>query len=164
MRIDQYYNQRGYNINNINPLETKFISAYLTIAVCGYSGCGKSTFINLSFGELVAKISKSCEDVTTKAAEYYLPIQDTGKKYDKLGQIRLIDFPGITAKDNCEKIVIPNIKSKIREYKKNKEYIDIAIIFLKNDIGRALEENCIDLIRFYAENNIKILFIIKKNS
>ena len=33
MRIDQYYNQRGYNINNINPLETKFISAYLTIAV-----------------------------------------------------------------------------------------------------------------------------------
>ena len=79
--INQYYNQRGYNINNINPLETKFISAYLTIALCGYSGCGKSTFINLSFGELVAKISKSCEDVKTKAAEYYLPIQDTDKKY-----------------------------------------------------------------------------------
>ena len=68
LRIDSYYNQLGYDIKNI--YSDKILS---TVALLGYSGCGKSTFLNLLFNELVSKVSSSTLDVTTKCSEYYFP-------------------------------------------------------------------------------------------
>lgn len=44
-RIDLYYNQLGYNLNIINPMNEIYlkIRVYATVALLGYSGCGKST-------------------------------------------------------------------------------------------------------------------------
>ena len=67
LRIDSYYNQLGYDIKNI--YSDKILS---TVALLGYSGCGKSTFLNLLFNELVSKVSSSTLDVTTKCSEYYI--------------------------------------------------------------------------------------------
>jgi ABC-type glutathione transport system ATPase component len=65
-RIDMYYNQLGYNLNLINPMNEIYlkIKANVTIGLFGYSGCGKSTLINLVFNELVARTSTSSTDVT----------------------------------------------------------------------------------------------------
>ena len=47
-RIDMYYNQLGYNLNMINPMNETYlkIKVHITIGLLGYSGCGKSTLIN----------------------------------------------------------------------------------------------------------------------
>ena len=48
-RIYAYYNEFGYNLNLINPLNiinTK-IEIHATIALVGESGCGKSNLLNL---------------------------------------------------------------------------------------------------------------------
>ena len=70
------------------------IKIHVTIGLLGYSGCGKSTLINIIFKELVARTSSSSTDVTKKCEEYYLPIEETDK--EECGQIRFLDFPGIT--------------------------------------------------------------------
>lgn len=87
------------------------IKMTVTVALLGYLGCGKSTLINLLFNELVARTSTSATDVTTECSEqYYFPIQDT--KEEDIGQIRFLDFPGITEADNYKKIIEPKIKKK----------------------------------------------------
>lgn len=93
LRIDMYYNQLGYNLNMINPMNETYlrIKEYLTVALVGSSGCGKSTLVNLIFNELVARTSSSIKDVTSKCSEYYLPIKET--KEENIGQIRFLDFP-----------------------------------------------------------------------
>ena len=164
-RICAYYNEMGYNLNMINPLnETNArIKFHLTIALCGYSGCGKSTFLNLIFKELVSKSVSSATDVTQKCAEYYLPIQNINNNNNNIGQIRFLDFPGITQNDNYQNIVKPTIIKKLKEYKKNLEQIDVALFFIPNRIGREFTSSGIDLVNLLHEKNIKIIFIINGN-
>ena len=164
-RICAYYNEMGYNLNMINPLnETNArIKFHLTIALCGYSGCGKSTFLNLIFKELVSKSVSSATDVTQKCAEYYLPIQNINNNNNNIGQIRFLDFPGITQKDNYQNIVKPTIIKKLKEYKKNLEQIDVALFFISNGIESEFISSGIDLVNLLHEKNIKIIFIINGN-
>ena len=114
-RIDMYYNQLGYNLNMINPMDETYlkIKVYITIGLFGYSGCGKSTLINLLFNELVAKTSPSSVDVTTKCKEYYLPIPKNDD--EDIGQIRFLDLPGISGEKNYHNIVKPELMKKFQE-------------------------------------------------
>ncbi len=119
-RIYTYYKEMGYNLNMINPsnemnLRIKF---HLTITLCGYSGCGKSTLINLIFKELVSKAVSSSTDVSTKCCEYYLPIQNLNNYNNHIGQIRFLDFPGVTQNDNYKNVVEKSIKRKLKNIKK----------------------------------------------
>ena len=159
-RIDLYYNQLGYNLNIINPMDETYlkIKVCVTVALVGCSGCGKSTLINLIFNELISRISPSSMDVTTKCSEYYLPIKETNG--ENLGQIRFLDFPGINEDKNYEKVVEPEIKNKIVEYKQNMEQIDIALFFISNGNERELKSNLLKLINLLHENKIKIIFVI----
>ena len=159
-RIDMYYNQLGYNLNIINPMNETYlkIKINVTIALLGYSGCGKSTLINLIFKELVARTNSSATDITTECSEYYYPIQDT--KEEEIGQLRFIDFPGITETDNYNKIVEPKIKQKMKEYKENMERIDVALFFITNGNNRELNEAGKKLLDLLYKNKIKIIFVI----
>lgn len=161
-RMDIYYNQIGYNLNLINPLNdiNGRIKSNLTIGLVGYSGCGKSTLINLIFNELVSKVNTSATDVTTECTEYYLPIHTINEFEQNIGQIRFLDFPGITEDSNYEDKVEPKIKSKIKEYKNNYEQIDIALFYIPNGVNRELTKSGKKLIKLLNENNIKIIFII----
>ena len=159
-RIDMYYNQLGYNLNLINPMNeiNLKIKANVTIGLFGYSGCGKSTLINLIFDELVARTSTSSKDVTLNCSEFYLPIKETNK--EDLGQIRFLDFCGISEEKNYSKIVKPMIVKKFEEYKKNMEQIDVGLFFISNGNNREFTKSGLKLINLLHEKKIKIIFVI----
>ena len=159
-RIDMYYNQLGYDLNMINPMDETYlkIKVHITIALLGYSGCGKSTLINLAFQELVAKTSASSVDVTKHCKEYYLPIPETDD--EEVGQIRFLDFPGISEDKNYKNIVKPQLKKKLEEYKENMEQIDVALFFISNGNNREFNDSGLELVDLLKENNIKIIFVI----
>ena len=90
-RICAYYNEMGYKLNMINPLND--INA--KIALVGDSGTGKSTLLNIVFNELVSKANISSEDVTLKCSEYYLTVQTANENDENIGQLRFLDFPGL---------------------------------------------------------------------
>jgi GTP-binding protein EngB required for normal cell division len=158
-RMDMYYNQLGYNLNMINPFnEINYkIKVHLTIGLVGYSGCGKSTLINILFNQLVCIASSSATDVTTKCSEYYLPVNQDS---DNVGQIRFLDFPGINNETNYYEVVEPEINRKIKEYKKNREQIDLVLFYIPNGVERQLNDTGLELIKLLHSNKIKILFII----
>ena len=159
-RIDMYYNQLGYNLNMINPMDETYlkIKVYITIGLFGYSGCGKSTLINLLFNELVAKTSPSSVDVTTKCKEYYLPIQKTDD--EDIGQIRFLDLPGISGEKNYHNIVKPELMKKFQEYRGKMEQIDVALFFIPNGNIREFTDVGLELVDLLKENNIKIIFVV----
>ena len=158
-RIDMYYNQLGYNLNLINPMNevNLKIRANVTIGLFGYSGCGKSSLINLIFDELVARTSTSSTDVTNKCSEYYLPIKETNR--EEIGQIRFLDCPGISENENYN-IIEPEVKKKLKEYKKNMEQIDVALFFITNGNNREFTKSGLKLVNLLHEKKIKIIFVI----
>ena len=158
-RMDLYYNQLGYNLNMINPFNeiNSKIKVHLTIGLVGYSGCGKSTLINILFNQLVCRVSPSATDVSTKCSEYYLPVNVDS---DNVGQIRFLDFPGINNEKNYYNVIEPEINGKIKEYKKNREQIDLVLFYIPNGVGRELNNTGLQLINLLHSFNIKILFII----
>ena len=160
-RICAYYNEMGYKLNMINPLNdiNAKIALHATIALVGDSGTGKSTLLNIVFNELVSKSIVSSKDVTLKCSEYYLPVQTANGNDENVGQIRFLDFPGLNENKNYI-LVEKEIKSKLKEYKENLEQIDIALFFIRNGQGRTINENHKKLIDLLSNNNIKILFII----
>ena len=143
-------------VNPFNEINSK-ITINLTIGLVGYSGCGKRTLINLLFGELVSRANTSATDVTTKCTEYYLPININS---DNVGQIRFLDFPGINQEKNYYDVIEPEIKRILKDYKSNKEQIDLVLFYIPNGIGRALNDTGLKLINLLHSNKIKILFII----
>ena len=159
-RIHMYYNQLGFNLNLINPMNEIYlkIKANVTIGLFGYSGCGKSTLINLIFNELVARASASSKDVTKKCSEYYIPIKEISK--EEIGQIRFLDFPGISEDKNYQEIVKPEVEKKLEEYKKNMEQIDVALFFISNGNNREFTNNGLNLVKLLHEKKIKIIFVI----
>ena len=158
-RICAYYNEMGYNLNMINPLNeinTK-IKFHVTIALVGESGCGKSTLLNFIFNELVARVSTSSEDVTEKCSEYYLPVKIM-KNIKNIGQLRFLDFPGLKNENNYE-YVEKEIQNKIKKYESNNEQIDIALLFIGAQ-GRISNITFKKMIKLFDENHIKIIFIM----
>ena len=162
-RIYAYYNEMGYKLNMINPLnETNAkIKLHATIALVGDSGTGKSTLLNIVFNQLVSRANTSCEDVTLKCSEYYLPVQIENENDENIGQLRFLDFPGLNESRNYN-LVEKEINSKLDEYKKNLEQIDIALFFIRKE-GRSINHSTKKLINLLYKNKIKILFIINGN-
>jgi len=141
-RISAYYNEMGYKLNMINPLnETNAkIKLHATIALVGDSGTGKSTLLNIVFNELVSRANISGEDVTLKCSEYYLPVQIGNENDENIGQLRFLDFPGLNGEKNYT-LVENEINSKLKEYKENLEQIDIALFYIRSGQGR-INEKC----------------------
>jgi hypothetical protein len=104
---------------------------------------------------LVARTSTSSTDVTWKCSEYYLPIKETNK--EEIGQIRILDSPGISEVENYEKVV-KEVKQKLQEYKNNMEQIDIALFFISNGNNREFTKSGLELINLLHEKKNKNYF------
>ena len=133
-RICAYYNEMGYKLNMINPLNdiNAKIKLHATIALVGDSGTGKSTLLNIIFNELVSKANASAQDVTLKCSEYYLPVKIYNENDENIGQLRFLDFPGLYGEKNYT-LVKNEINSKLKAYKKNLEQIDIALFYIRKE-------------------------------
>jgi hypothetical protein len=82
-------------------------------------------------------------------------------KSNIFGEIRFLDFPGISEKDNYEKIVKPEIEKKIREYKKNESKINIVLFFIPGR-GREFTSTGLSLLDLLHNEKIKVIFIINE--
>ena len=153
-RINAYYNEMGYKINMFNPNNSTNKGKYLTIALVGYSGTGKSTFINLMFNELVAKTNSTSIDVSTKCSEYYLPQKLRNKN------IRFLDFPGITEDSNYTNVVEYELNRKYYKYRERNEKIDFALFFINNGVGREFTSSGKKLVNLLFKKKAKIFFVI----
>ena len=122
----------------------------------GAAGAGKSTFINTSFGELVAKASPSLNSVTTNCTEYELQIPSENNNKIK-GIIKLIDTPGFENDDMIEKV-----KQKINEIIKNhsdsKDFVHCILYFIKE--GDRLSKGMKGFINYVFSLDIQIFFIV----
>ena len=100
--LDCYYNEKGNDIFRHTPVniakglksDMSFFS--INILLTGMCRAGKSSFINLISGKLMALESNDTESVTLKVSEYYVYKDDDNKEN---GGIKLIDTPGICDKD-----------------------------------------------------------------
>ena len=154
--IDAYYNEKGTLYkdllqNNYNPLSIK-------ILLIGKAGAGKTTFLNTSFGELVAKSSSSMNAVTSKCTEYLLPYKLKDKKCR--GRIMLIDTPGFE-----DETSVRNVRKLIENYTKNakdsKDMVHCALYFLKEGDRLNPYEN--EIFDYLFGQKIEIFFVITRS-
>lgn len=108
--LDCCFNEKGNQICRYTPekifngLEKDNSLFSINILLTGLSRSGKSTFINLIAGKILALEADASESVTKNLSEYYI-YKDDDK--DEHGCIKIIDTPGI----------VPNNQDKDNEYK-----------------------------------------------
>ena len=132
--LDCCFNEKGNQICRYTPerifngLEKDNSLFSINILLTGLSRTGKSTFINLLSGKLMALEGDAVESVTKNISEYYI-YKDDDK--DEHGAIKIIDTPGIVPNNNiinneykdAEKKVISMIKEKDKSYEKRIHFI-----------------------------------------
>ena len=151
--IDCYFNERDNKICRYTPenifkeLEKDNSLFSINILLTGLSRVGKSTFINLLSGKMIAFESDENNSVTKKITEYYIYNKDNkedNKKDNKKehGAIKIIDTPGIIPyskgqpdirKDYLyeERRVMNMIKNNSNEQNVSKKIHFILFIFFK---------------------------------
>lgn len=154
--IDAYYNEKGTLYKDLS--RNSFTSLSIKVLLIGKAGAGKSTFINTSFGELVARSSPSMKSVTSKCTEYLLPYKIDEKCK---GRIMLIDTPGFENKQTV-KLVINEIKKYTKNAKDSKDMVHCVLFFLKEgDRINPYEEEIFDYI---FEQKLELFFVITRSN
>lgn len=136
--LDCYFNEKGNQMYRYAPSnilkemnsDNSFFS--INILLTGMSRAGKSTFINLLSGKLIALETNEAQSVTLKFSEYYMYRDDNKKEH---GGLKLIDTPGICDKDE----VNSKTYEILNDYVKNE----------KKEIGKQLHF----ILFFFNENN-----------
>jgi GTPase SAR1 family protein len=144
--IDKYYNEKNG--------DAEAISCPLNLLLVGRRHSGKSTFVNLMLGKLLALEINDDEFSTLKISEYIVHKE----KEDKENIIKIIDTPGIESDNEREKIVI----EKVKDFNKNKEKQTINIILFFFNAADSVE-NCKNLLKAIDKNKIPVFFIINKS-
>jgi GTPase SAR1 family protein len=144
--IDKYYNEQNG--------EAGAISCPLNLLLVGRRHSGKSTFVNLILGKLLALEINDDEFSTLRISEYIAHKE----KEDKENIIKIIDTPGIEINNEREKIVI----EKVNDFNKNKEKQTINIILFFFNAADSVE-NCKNLLKAIDKNKIPVFFIINKS-
>ena len=165
--LDCYFNGRDNRICRYSPdkilkgLEKDNSLFSINILLLGKSGAGKSTFINLIAGKMIALESDNNTQSTKKLFEYYIYKNDDKEEH---GAIKLIDTPGIDNEEyNKEK---DNIKNLIKNNDKETNLLRRIhfIFFILNFEDNSLEEeNIEELFNDLMECKCPIYFIINQS-
>ena len=167
--LDCCFNEKGNQICRYTPekifngLEKDNSLFSINILLTGLSRSGKSTFINLLSGKIMALEGDATESVTKIISEYYI-YKDDDK--DEHGAIKIIDTPGIVPnkndKDNEYKNVEDKVLNMIKEQDKNFEN-QIHFIFFVLNRGNSLEgENIGAVLKALNESKCPVYFIINR--
>ena len=161
--FDCQFNRRGNKICRYSPkkildcLEKDNSLFSINILLLGKSGAGKSSFVNLIGGKMLAL--ESDEDSTKKITDYYIYKDDDKEEH---GAIKLIDTPGIDSNNNIQEI-FNMIKNNDKETNLQKKIHFIFYILKNGDIS--LEEKNIEpLFKILKEYKCQcpLYFIINK--
>ena len=87
---NEIFRDMSVNISKGFENDNSFYS--MNILLTGMSTSGKSSFVNLMSGKLVALEKKDYESSSVKTSEYYIYIKDENNEH---GVIKLIDTSGI---------------------------------------------------------------------
>ena len=162
--LDCYYNEKGNEIFRHTPVniakglksDMSFFS--INILLTGMCRAGKSSFINLISGKLMALESNDTESVTLKVSEYYVYKDDDNKEN---GGIKLIDTPGICDKDEVNSKTLEAINNFITNKNKNIEkQIHLILFFFLEQTTLGHSEN---LLKILNDSNYPVFFIINKS-
>ena len=188
--IDCYFNERDNKICRYTPenifkeLEKDNSLFSINILLTGLSRVGKSTFINLLSGKMIAFESDENNSVTKKITEYYIYNKDNkednkednkkdSKKDNKKehGAIKIIDTPGIIPyskgqpdirKDYLyeERRVMNMIKNNSNEQNVSKKIHFILFIFFKQMDLNLEGDNIKELFQNLKACNCPVYFLI----
>ena len=135
--LDCYFNEKGNQMNRYTPsnilkemnTDNSFFS--INILLTGMSRAGKSTFINLLSGKLIALETNDAQSVTLKFSEYYMYRDDNKKEH---GGLKLIDTPGICDKDEVNSKTYEILNDYVKNEKKEigKQLHFILFFFMEN--------------------------------
>jgi len=162
--LDCYYNEKGNEIFRHTPVniakglksDMSFFS--INILLTGMCRAGKSSFINLISGKLMALESNDTESVTLKVSEYYVYKDDDNKEN---GGIKLIDTPGICDKDEVNSKTLEAINNFITNKNKNIEkQIHLILFFFLEQSTLGHSEN---LLKILNDSIYPVFFIINKS-
>jgi hypothetical protein len=121
------------------------------------SRAGKSTFINLLSGKLVALETNEAQSVTLKFSEYYMYRDDNKKEH---GGIKLIDTPGICDREEVNsktyEILNDYVKNEKKEIGKQLHFI---FFFAMED---SLLGNSEKILKLLNDSDYPVFFIINK--
>lgn len=172
--IDCYLNERDNRICRYSPenifkgFEKDNSLFSINILLTGFSRVGKSTFINLFSGKMLALELDKNDSVTKKVTEYYIYKED---EKDEHGAIKLIDTPGIIPydKDNPninqeylieEQKIFNMIKNNENETNLSKK-IHFIFFIIKKDDGLNLDvENIKEFFKILNDCKCPVYFII----
>ena len=169
--IDCYFNERDNRICRYSPenifkdLEKDNSLFSINILLTGFSRVGKSSFINILAGKMLALELDKTDSVTRKITEYYIYKDD---EKDEHGAIKLIDTPGIVPHDkddvsqeylNEEKKIFNMIKNNENETNLSKK-IHFIFVILKIDGVNVEGENINEFYKILNESKCPVFFII----
>ena len=162
--LDCYYNEKGNQISRYAPAnivkemntDNSFFS--INILLTGMSRAGKSTFINLLSGKLVALETNDAQSITLKFSEYYMYREDNKKEH---GGLKLIDTPGICEKEEVNLKTYEILNDYVKNEKKEigKQLHFVLFFFIEdNPLG-----NSEKILKLLNDNDYPVFFIINKS-
>lgn len=179
--LDCFFNGRGNKICRYSPENLlKYLENYkslncVNILLLGKPGVGKSSFVNLISGKMIALESDDNFSSTKRISEYYIYNEDD-EEYDKKdgkkkireekAAIKFIDTPGIDDdseeyKHEREKI-INLIQNNNKEINPQKKIHFIFFFFIFEDLNLEIV-NLDDIFKKLKECKCPIFFIINKS-
>ena len=157
IKITSYYNELGDSFSipfskenkNVNlNYNTKIYGRHINILICGKSGVGKSTFINLLIKEKRVKIGGNGLSTTKNIVEYIIP--NTA--------ISVYDTPGFEDNETVD-LTIKLIKDYKDVFNNFGKQIHLILYFLKGNDNTLIQKIEYKFIKFLFSLNIQIMFI-----
>ena len=169
--LDCCFKEKGNQICRYTPekifkgLEKDNSMFSINILLTGLSRTGKSTFINLLAGKIMALEADETESVTKNISEYYI-YRDDDK--DEHGALKIIDTPGIVPNQNQDDKNYKEVENKVINMIKNQDKtfenkIHFIFFVLRNGAINLQGDNNEELFKALNDSKCPVYFILNQS-